>query len=483
MVVKAPVLRGCFGEFRFMLISFSVENFRSFGEEMTLNMVASNKIANHVSHLVPIGDTGKSVLRSAMIYGANAAGKSNFVKAIGLAQKLILERSGNLPHVTPFYFNPALYLKPTTFEFRIMIDGRVYIYGFDFFRGQFTQEWLSFVKGIEEVTIFERGADGKTLVFHDALRQLEADDTYTTLEKLRGLAMRPDQLFLNRAIGIPEESRGVLLGAIVKWFVDDLLVIPINTRDCNLVSRLHGDEKFRNFCSTFLSNVGTGVGGLHVLEQTREATEHELKYIPQLGSDGFRQIFGGCEDDKDICLNPDDPKKVIERQLVAHHKVPAAAYGLPFSEESDGTIAMLHLMPVLSSGGHPTLSHTGRVVVIDELDRSIHPNLCYEFIRFYSESCPGSWRQLIVTTHEVQLLDQALLRRDEYWFVEKDEHQQTQLYSLSDFNIRNDLRLSKGYIEGRFGAIPAIGGMEQLSALLSCDGEEERSECHANSAP
>jgi hypothetical protein len=134
-------------------------------------------------------------------------------------------------------------------------------------------------------------------------------------------------------------------------------------------------------------------------------------------------------------------------------------------------------MPVLS----PT-AHSSRVVVIDELDRSLHPLLCSEFIKFYSESCPGSRRQLIVTTHEVQLLDQELLRRDEYWFVEKDKKQQTQLYSLSEFNIRNDLKVRKGYLAGRFGAIPVIGGMQQLEGLLQCKEAEEAPNAAQNSA-
>ena len=104
--------------------------------------------------------------------------------------------------------------------------------------------------------------------------------------------------------------------------------------------------------------------------------------------------------------------------------------------------------------------------MIDELDRSLHPLICWEFIRFFSETRPGDRKQLIVTTHEVHLLNQELLRRDEYWFVEKDASQQSRLVSLSDFNIRNDLNVEKGYMQGRFGAIPVIGAMGDLERLL-----------------
>ena len=111
--------------------------------------------------------------------------------------------------------------------------------------------------------------------------------------------------------------------------------------------------------------------------------------------------------------------------------------------------------------------------MIDELDRSLHPLICWEFIRFFSESCPGAKRQLIVTTHEAHLLNQDLLRRDEYWFVEKDDAQQSRLVPLSDFNVRNDFKIAKGYLQGRFGAIPMIGSMTALEQLLQCEITQE----------
>ena len=123
-------------------------------------------------------------------------------------------------------------------------------------------------------------------------------------------------------------------------------------------------------------------------------------------------------------------------------------------------------MPVLSP------SQQNKVVVIDELDRSLHPLICWEFIRFFSETRPGDRKQLIVTTHEAHLLNQELLRRDEYWFVEKDAAQQSRLVSLSDFNIRNDLQVQKGYLQGRFGRDPVIGAMDDLERLLNSPAAE-----------
>jgi uncharacterized protein len=114
-------------------------------------------------------------------------------------------------------------------------------------------------------------------------------------------------------------------------------------------------------------------------------------------------------------------------------------------------------MPAL----HPT-AFTGTVHVIDEIDRSLHPILVKEFLEFFLKSSPGEYRQVIVTTHESNLLDQDLLRRDEIWFAEKDSTGATRLYSLLDFKVRNDLEIRKHYLQGRFGAIPFLGNIESL---------------------
>jgi len=162
-------------------------------------------------------------------------------------------------------------------------------------------------------------------------------------------------------------------------------------------------------------------------------------------------------------LDPNDPTKVIRRNLAARHLVEESSYSIPFQDESDGTQRCLNLLPALYH-----LTTSCRVFVIDELDRSLHPLLCHAFLKFFVESCPGACQQMIVTTHETHLLDQQLLRRDEIWFVEKDEKQQTRLYSLADMNVRNDLRIEKGYLQGRFGGIPFIGDTKKLMDLIHC---------------
>jgi AAA15 family ATPase/GTPase len=167
-----------------------------------------------------------------------------------------------------------------------------------------------------------------------------------------------------------------------------------------------------------------------------------------------------------LYLDPDDPATVIRRNLASKHSIDGHDFSLSFDEESDGTQRFLHLLPALYH-----LKTRCKVFVIDELDRSLHPLLAHALLRFFVESCPGACQQLVVTTHETHLLDQDLLRRDEIWFAEKDPKQQTHLYSLTELKVRNDLRIEKSYLQGRFGAIPFVGGMEKLMQLVECPTE------------
>lgn len=445
-----------------MLVSFSVTNFRSIGEEVTLNMVASNKLTDHEHHLVPIADTGKSVLRTAIIYGANAAGKSNLIKAMDAARRLICESQERRLQITPFRFQLSDEKTPSSFEFQILLGDHVFAYGFDITVGKINAEWLTVARGESDEILFERTEEGAVVVPETGFKQYLGDmESYNTLFALKALQIRSDQLFLNRALSIPEAVQGRTLSAILKWFTTSLIVLSADSRSMEILDLLHNDNTFRSFCAGFLNNVGTGVGGFDVSTSERDMNEWERRYPPELLKQRSRRR------DSDVIPNPDSPGSVIVRRLLSEHHISPESYYLPFSEESDGTQALTHLLPILANSPEES-----RVVVLDELDRSLHPLICWEFIRFFSEACPGAPRQLIVTTHEAHLLNQELLRRDEYWFAEKDDRQQTKLVSLLDFNIRKDLKIERGYMKGRFGAIPLICGMRELESLLECHESE-----------
>ena len=163
-----------------------------------------------------------------------------------------------------------------------------------------------------------------------------------------------------------------------------LEILEPEHRACELLDRLYEDQSFRDFGGQFLDNVDTGIRALRFEESIRECTEWEQDLIAA-GSDideiGYH-IYG-CWGDQYCQRHPNDDTKLILHRLLASHKAPNATFALPFSEESDGTQQLLHFLPIVAAP-----KDTSKVVVIDELDRSLHPLLCWEFIRFFSDSCP-----------------------------------------------------------------------------------------------
>lgn len=448
-----------------MLVSFSVSNFRSIGDEQTLNLVASAKFEGHPGHLVSIGSTGQNVVRAAVMYGANAAGKSNLVRAMKFAQDMISRGNRFLTsrRLARFRLDDAFRSQPSSFEFRFLTLGRVFTYGFDVDLQDIRAEWLTVLADGEDQAVFERDEKGRTRP-GPAIKSLFPDDKQID-DILTALALLPltsTQLLSNRVTTLPDEALGVTLKAIVDWLTKQLLILLPDHRNAELLDRLYEDAEFRHLAEHFLDAVGTGVGGLE-FETEEVELERPNAFLPR--SSYARQL-------RDVKRKAEDPARGISRRLLAVHPASDSRTTLPFAEESDGTIQLLHLIPVLASK-----SKEPKVVVIDELDRSLHPLLCWEFIRLFSETAPGAHKQLIVTTHEAHLLNQDLLRRDEYWFVEKDGRQQTQLASLSDFKVRNDLKIEKGYLQGRFGAIPFIGSMAEIERLLNTSDADQEPSC------
>jgi AAA15 family ATPase/GTPase len=451
-----------------MLINFSVENFRSIGSEQTLNLVASKSQKGHEDHCVSIPGTDERTLRTAVIYGANAAGKSNLVRAMSFAQDLIIEGSGPSKRIALQQFRftnePA---RPSSFEFRFMLGNRIYVYGFDISKDEVSEEWLEATndKG-REAEVFHR--KGKEVTFGD-LKRFEQMSTASTdaLKALETLGVRPNQLLLNKIVDLDGERRGEILNSVVFWFSQCLSIIPPEASFGPILEYLDSNSGFRNFAGEFLSSIGTGIGDLTVERNRIQADRLPKQLVESLkslkDSDDSRIAVGPG---MSLYLDPDDPATVIRRNLASKHSIDGHDFSLSFDEESDGTQRFLHLLPALYH-----LKTRCKVFVIDELDRSLHPLLAHALLRFFVESCPGACQQLVVTTHETHLLDQDLLRRDEIWFAEKDPKQQTHLYSLTELKVRNDLRIEKSYLQGRFGAIPFVGGMEKLMQLVECPTE------------
>jgi hypothetical protein len=352
--------------------------------------------------------------------------------------------------------------KPASFEFRFLADGQVFVYGFTITQEAILEEWLDATsKSGREINVFTRRQQNIDI---GRLRSFDEERTtlHRALRALKQLGVRDDQLLLNKIVELPDQHRGALLSRVVWWFVECLTVVQAESQFTPLVDMLDADKDFRRFCGAFLKNVGTGIDDLSIQKARIDADKVPKPLLEELqppkGGNVAYTIGGpGVTLELDVA----DPTKVVRKNLTARHQVSSEDYLISFQEESDGTQRCLNLLPALYH-----LTQQCKVFVVDEIDRSLHPLLCYALLKLFLDACPSKCQQMIVTTHETHLLDLNLLRRDEVWFVEKNRLQQSHLSSLEDWKARKDLRIEKGYLQGRFGGIPFIGDTKKLMDLI-----------------
>ncbi|MRR07376.1 MAG: ATP-binding protein [Deltaproteobacteria bacterium] len=446
-----------------MIVSFSVENFRSFDGEETFSLIASNRTTGHENHTIPIPGSDERLLRAAVVYGANGAGKSNLFKAINYLDNMALNPRGKNAGTgrEPFKFGENQD-KPSSFDLCFIAGQKVYRFGFKLDDHRIIEEWLVRVEGKREKELYERTTDpnGKVVI--------EAKGLKSAGEKLKALATvggPPNQTFLAtiRAT-LGQSDYGDELTAIVGWFEINLQLLRPDTPYLPLSDRLAKDPEFLKFAGDFLKSSSTGVDHLKVIK--KELTEEQLRgFLPE---EIISEVIKSMQEDGLAVMRLREGKEIlVERSgenhyylvtiQAAHEHSAGRVIPLELSEESDGTQRLLNLIPALHH-----LRTSGGVFVIDEIDRSMHPMLTWKFLEFFLKSCEGEQRQVIVTTHESNLLDLDLLRRDEIWFAEKDKLGATRLYSMADFQVRKDLEIRKHYLQGRFGAVPFLGSLDRL---------------------
>lgn len=448
-----------------MIVSFSVANFRSFSSEETLSLVASDRLAGgHDDHAVAIPDSEAKVLRTAVLYGANGAGKSNLFKALRYLQAVALqprERNSGTGRERFRFNGEADGL--SGFDLQFITEGKLYRFGLKLDDQRIAEEWLVRIIGGREKPLYERttSADGKVMVDAPGLKPVGAK-----LTALATVGGPQNQSFLATihatldAADCGEELQGILA-----WFTQHLTMVAPDEFYAPLLQQLRMNDQFREFAGAFLKSASTGVDGLEV--QRTEISKQEFRSLPFEKGDVVNLLEKMKRPEVLTILLPGEAAVLVERadkdryykltMQAAHQHQRGKTTPLRLADESDGTRRLLHLIPAL-------FAPTNAVFFIDEIDRSMHPMLVWKFLEFFLKSHQSSRRQIIVTTHESNLLDLDLLRRDEIWFAEKDSGGATRLYSLADFQVRKDLDIEKGYFQGRFGAVPFLGNLDRLLA-------------------
>lgn len=456
-----------------MLIRFSVENYMSFKEQQIFSM-AAGKSSRHPSHIVSVGTN--RLLKSSFIFGANAAGKSNFIHAVDFMRQLVTTGDSKSGRSRDRYFriDPSYSKRPGVFQIEIAANDRFYSYGFsiDYFKREFQAEWLYDVTDDKEVCFFERDIEEGTtktgLKFPASSKDGMRYEVYKT-------DITASKLFLSEFAkkDIDETSIFWPLKVVYNWFLKVVVVYPYShaMKPNNFFVNSSGNN-------TALAQMLAGFDtGIEEISSEKKSLEEALSFMPK---EDRSQLISIIENDirehEEIRMSMDEGAKksisigvnnqsfvismengeLMADQLMMNHGNKDDLFDL--YDESDGTQRLFDLIPAYE------VVKDGRVILIDEVDRSFHSKLTEEFVRRYFEITEGSACQMICTTHDLNLMTLNLLRKDEIWFAERDNEHSTRLYSLSEFKTRNDKSVLNDYIQGRYGAIPCISEIESEEA-------------------
>lgn len=443
-----------------MLIRFSIQNFRSFGKHASLSLVANGRLDQLRDHVVDLGDI--RLLRGTYIYGANAAGKSNLIKAVDFARQIIVKGSADTVRLDQYCKVCSESLnQPGVFQFEMVVDGKVYSYGFaiSYRDGTIVEEWLyQRFKNGSETCLFERDDAGS---IDTEMRLKGMDETRFKIyaDDMKALTKT---LFLTELARKHTDASSVLSAfrAVYKWFKRIIVIFP-GSEFLPLPFLVHQDN-MREQYERYLRYFDTGISQIEVDTTTLDKA---LSHLPKEDADQLRQlILQNISDEKEFAVrgpgvllgirSVQNGEVLVDKLKLQHQD---ASEGFDLTDESDGTQRLFDLVPILFQ------EMNNSVVFVDEIERSMHPLLARRFINLFYEQTRNKQMQLIVTTHESPLLDLTLIRRDEIWFV-KRYPEGSKLYSLDDYKVRHDKQIDKDYLLGRYGAVPVFSsGTMQVS--------------------
>lgn len=415
-----------------MLVEFSVQNFRSFYKKVTFSMEAASK-NEHDGHVYSMAN--QRLLKTSVLYGANASGKSNLFKALVFMKDLVLNSSkesqaGEEIKAEPFLLNTLGRSEPTEMEVILLIGEELYRYGFAAFSHGIEREWL-FLRNTKaksrEINLFKR--EGNEIVFvHKRFKEGK--------DKIKEL-LRGNSLFLS----LMAQFNGEISSKIVKSFWDTNIwnieaYMPLHT-SVLLKDKLIPSE----WVTEFLVKADVGIKNFSINEEELVPGNVPNSLIVKAGSAKLINLFIQTEHEY-----YDTKDNKFKSEWFDMNK-----------QESEGTKKFFSLAGLL----YYTLKNGARLF-IDEIENSLHPQLTKIIIKLFQDQDTNPFgAQMVFTSHNTSTLDKELFRRDEIWFAEKDNYNSTDLYSLIEYKLpkgkaRKDSSYSKDYIRGKYGAIPYL---------------------------
>lgn len=423
-----------------MLVEFTVNNFKSIKDTVKFSMLTSSK------------DEGNSfekrkynLLKSAILYGANASGKSNFLRAMAFMSRFVLNKykiiqsTDKLPH-EPFRLSTETEDSSSSFEIVFFIDTIKYRYGFEIDNELVYSEWLYADEKGKEAKLFYRDAEEKEYV--NPNKFVEGYSFFN--KKDEKINISTNQLFIWKC----DQENGEISKAILNWFNRFNMIDGMDHNGyINFTMKKMDNEDFKEKIIDLVKTADIGIDDIQVEEEDVPLEVIEKLQLPEFLKDEMIKEGGF----KSITLNTlhqkfDSDCNVVDNVIFELEK-----------EESKGTRKFFAMSaPILD-----TLKN-GKVLIIDELDASLHPILTQHLIKlFHDENINRNNAQLIFATHDTNLLKKTIFRRDQIWLSEKNKYGSTDLYSLAQFkNVRKNEDFEKQYIHGKYGAIPYLGKFE-----------------------
>lgn len=446
-----------------MILNFRIKNVLSFKDLQEFSMVAgpTTKISNRLKRCDNL-----NVLKFSAIYGANASGKTNLINALTIMQNIVLKSLPNYPLDCYYKFQEQENMEPSYFEVTLLIGNEIYAYGFeiDFTNNVIVDEWLYKIKNNTETKVFERSTKELNISFGTFFEK-------KVLEKLNfykaDFINNKTSLLLsflnNEKPSLYEFDSTKVIKQVYNWFVNGLDIADPDTMITS-IDYFKMKDKLDEL-SKFMKYFDTGIKKIEKEEMPFKAASKEIttNFIEEIKEESLikmnknkdlKEIGNLVRVAKNFWIIKVSNIGELSFEKICFYHENDKKYVMDLYDESDGTVRILDLAGVLLN------DESDKVFIIDELDRCLHPQLTCKFVELFLKKASNEKNnnQLIVTTHESRLMNLDLLRRDEIWFVNK-ENNYSSLYSLEEYNVRFDKKIDRAYIEGRYGGVPIFDGI------------------------
>jgi uncharacterized protein len=440
-----------------MLVKFSFSNFKTFREEAALSLVASADTTRQSDNVVSNLPFNFNLLKSAVVYGANASGKSKMMEALSFMKQFAINSSiqsqkGQPIEVEPFLLDTVSSALPSLFEVIFLHKSQLFRYGFEVNRHEVTAEWLYHRPKTKEVEIFYR--KGQEFEVHP--RQFS-----------KGATLAKEKLIRNNALmlSVAAQFNDKLAGEVIDWFNRLQIISGIKESDyAGFTMRMSREPGYKQKAMDLMQAADLGIEDISF--KTIEAVG--------LSVDSAGYFRGTAPKPGDYSETEAFPKAVTTHNIYDEEfrKQGMVSFSMD-KHESHGTRKFIFLTgPILDA------IENGLVLVVDELDSNIHPRLVNEIVELFNSAKSNQLNaQLIFNTHNTTLLDSDLFRRDQIWFTEKDRFGAATLFSLADFKseVRKTENFERNYLLGKYGAVPIVEdfGQQYLASSAKHNADEQ----------